>query len=92
MYELERSIASFRDGAAARTPGDCPADCDRPSPSRGGELSMDEARKDDFVGRHLIVDGSTYNRRNLTSTDTVFALFELSAARISGRRTRSGSC
>jgi hypothetical protein len=53
---------------------------------------MDEARKDDFVGRHLIVDGSTYNRRNLTSTDTVFALFELSAARISGRRTRSGSC
>jgi S-adenosylmethionine decarboxylase len=36
---------------------------------------MDE-RKDDFVGRHLIVDASTYTRRNLTSTDTVFALFE----------------
>jgi S-adenosylmethionine decarboxylase len=32
--------------------------------------------KDDLVGRHLIVDASTYTRRNLTSTDTVFALFE----------------
>jgi S-adenosylmethionine decarboxylase len=32
--------------------------------------------KDDFVGRHLIVDASTYTRRNLSSTDTVFALFE----------------
>lgn len=31
---------------------------------------------DDFVGRHLIVDATTYNRRNLTSTDTVFSLFE----------------
>ena len=37
---------------------------------------MDLTKKDDFVGRHLIVDASTYNRRNLTSTDTVFALFE----------------
>jgi S-adenosylmethionine decarboxylase len=37
---------------------------------------MDEPRKDDFVGRHLIVDASTYTRRNLASTDTVFALFE----------------
>jgi S-adenosylmethionine decarboxylase len=37
---------------------------------------MEEARTDDFVGRHLIVDASTYTRRNLTSTDTVFALFE----------------
>ena len=36
---------------------------------------MDE-RRDDFVGRHLIVDASTYTRRNLSSTDTVFALFE----------------
>lgn len=36
---------------------------------------MDE-NKDDFVGRHLIVDASTYTRRNLSSTDTVFALFE----------------
>jgi S-adenosylmethionine decarboxylase len=36
---------------------------------------MDEKR-DDFVGRHLIVDASTYTRRNLSSTDTVFALFE----------------
>jgi hypothetical protein len=38
---------------------------------------MEETRKDDFVGRHLIVDASTYTRRNLTSTDTVFALFEV---------------
>src|SRR5512134_1712806 len=37
---------------------------------------MDTPKKDDFVGRHLIVDASTYSRRNLTSTDTVFALFE----------------
>lgn len=37
---------------------------------------MDEPRTDDLVGRHLIVDASTYTRRNLTSTDTVFALFE----------------
>jgi S-adenosylmethionine decarboxylase len=37
---------------------------------------MDPARQDEFVGRHLIVDASTYSRRNLTSTDTVFALFE----------------
>lgn len=28
------------------------------------------------MGRHLIVDASTYTRRNLTSTDTVFSLFE----------------
>jgi S-adenosylmethionine decarboxylase len=40
------------------------------------ESSMDTTTRDDFVGRHLIVDASTYNRRNLTSTDTVFALFE----------------
>jgi S-adenosylmethionine decarboxylase len=37
---------------------------------------MDTRQKDDFVGRHLIVDASTYTRRNLSSTDTVFALFE----------------
>jgi S-adenosylmethionine decarboxylase len=37
---------------------------------------MDDPRRDDFVGRHLIVDASTYTRRNLSSTDTVFALFE----------------
>jgi S-adenosylmethionine decarboxylase len=37
---------------------------------------MDDLRKDDFVGRHLIVDASTYTRRNLSSTDIVFALFE----------------
>ena len=33
---------------------------------------MDRPAKDDFVGRHLIVDASTYTRRNLSSTDTVF--------------------
>jgi S-adenosylmethionine decarboxylase len=37
---------------------------------------MVDARVDDFVGRHLIVDASTYTRRNLSSTDTAFALFE----------------
>jgi S-adenosylmethionine decarboxylase len=37
---------------------------------------LDAQRKDDFVGRHLIVDASTYTRRNLASTDTAFALFE----------------
>jgi S-adenosylmethionine decarboxylase len=37
---------------------------------------MDDGKKNDFVGRHLIVDASTYTRRNLSSTDTVFALFE----------------
>jgi S-adenosylmethionine decarboxylase len=37
---------------------------------------MNTQPKDDFVGRHLIVDASTYTRRNLSSTDTVFALFE----------------
>jgi len=40
------------------------------------ESRKDEPQKDDFVGRHLIVDASTYTRRNLSSTDTVFALFE----------------
>lgn len=37
---------------------------------------MNVPRGDDFVGRHLIVDASTYNRRNLTSTDAVFSLLE----------------
>ncbi|HXH82447.1 MAG TPA: S-adenosylmethionine decarboxylase [Candidatus Tectomicrobia bacterium] len=37
---------------------------------------MDTSDRDDLVGRHLIVDASTYTRRNLASTDTVFALFE----------------
>jgi len=37
---------------------------------------MNEPKQDDLVGRHLIVDASTYTRRNLNSTDTVFALFE----------------
>ena len=40
---------------------------------------MMAARPDDFAGRHLIVDASTYNRRNLTSTDTVSSLFEAMA-------------
>ena len=37
---------------------------------------MDDAKRSDFVGRHLIIDASTTNRRNLTSTDTVFTLLE----------------
>jgi S-adenosylmethionine decarboxylase len=37
---------------------------------------MDDTKRDDFVGRHLIIDASTFNRRNLTSTDTVFTLLE----------------
>jgi S-adenosylmethionine decarboxylase len=37
---------------------------------------MADEGKGDFVGRHLIVDASTFTRRNLSSTDTAFALFE----------------
>jgi S-adenosylmethionine decarboxylase len=37
---------------------------------------VDDATRGDFVGRHLIIDASTSNRRNLTSTDTVFTLLE----------------
>jgi len=37
---------------------------------------MDDSKRDDFVGRHLIIDATTFNRRNLTSTDTVFTLLE----------------
>jgi S-adenosylmethionine decarboxylase len=37
---------------------------------------MDDTKREDFVGRHLIVDATTFNRRNLTSTDTVFTLLE----------------
>ena len=37
---------------------------------------MEDAKRSDFVGRHLIIDASTSNRRNLTSTDTVFTLLE----------------
>jgi S-adenosylmethionine decarboxylase len=37
---------------------------------------VDEAKRGDFVGRHLIIDASTLNRRNLTSTDTVVTLLE----------------
>ena len=37
---------------------------------------MEDVQRGDFVGRHLIVDASTINRRNLTSTDTVFTLLE----------------
>ncbi len=36
----------------------------------------DATKREDFVGRHLIVDATTFNRRNLTSTDTVFTLLE----------------
>jgi S-adenosylmethionine decarboxylase len=46
--------------------------------TEGGErgLDVDDAKRGDFVGRHLIIDASTSNRRNLTSTDTVFTLLE----------------
>jgi S-adenosylmethionine decarboxylase len=37
---------------------------------------VEDAKRSDFVGRHLIIDASTSNRRNLTSTDTVFTLLE----------------
>jgi S-adenosylmethionine decarboxylase len=40
------------------------------------DCRVDDAKRDDFVGRHLIIDASTSNRRNLTSTDTVFTLLE----------------
>jgi S-adenosylmethionine decarboxylase len=30
----------------------------------------------DLVGRHLIIDASTFSKRNLTSTETIYALFE----------------
>jgi S-adenosylmethionine decarboxylase len=39
-------------------------------------LPVEDAKRSDFVGRHLIIDASTSNRRNLTSTDTVFTLLE----------------
>jgi len=44
--------------------------------SRVEEMTVMDEKRNDFVGRHLIVDASTYTRRNLSSTDTVFALFE----------------
>lgn len=35
------------------------------------------ANKDpDLVGRHLIIDASTFNKRNLTSTENLYSLFE----------------
>jgi S-adenosylmethionine decarboxylase len=30
----------------------------------------------DFVGRHLIIDASTFSKRNLTSTEILYTLFE----------------
>jgi S-adenosylmethionine decarboxylase len=32
--------------------------------------------KDDLVGRHLIIDASTFSKRNLTSTEHLYSLFE----------------
>lgn len=32
--------------------------------------------KNDLVGRHLIIDASTFSKRNLTSTETMYSLFE----------------
>src|SRR5262245_57406263 len=46
------------------------------SRAQKGEERVEEAKRSDFVGRHLIIDASTTNRRNLTSTDTVFTLLE----------------
>ena len=37
---------------------------------------MAQPKTEDFVGRHLIVDASTYTKRNLSSTDNIFGLFE----------------
>jgi S-adenosylmethionine decarboxylase len=34
------------------------------------------AKDPDLVGRHLIVDASTFNKRNLTSTENLYSLFE----------------
>ena len=34
------------------------------------------AHPPDFVGRHLIIDASTFSKRNLTSTETMYSLFE----------------
>jgi S-adenosylmethionine decarboxylase len=36
----------------------------------------------DFVGRHLIIDASTFSKRNLTSTETLYALFEALATNL----------
>jgi len=41
-----------------------------------GSGRVEDSKRSDFVGRHLIIDASTSNRRNLTSTDTVFTLLE----------------
>jgi S-adenosylmethionine decarboxylase len=46
------------------------------SKAQKGERRVEDAKRSDFVGRHLIIDASTTNRRNLTSTDTVFTLLE----------------
>lgn len=35
-----------------------------------------EDKKNDLVGRHLIIDASTFSKRNLTSTENVYSLFE----------------
>ena len=35
-----------------------------------------EEKKNDFAGRHLIIDASTFSKRNLTSTENVYSLFE----------------
>ena len=34
------------------------------------------AKDPDLVGRHLIIDASTFNKRNLTSSENVYSLFE----------------
>jgi S-adenosylmethionine decarboxylase len=34
------------------------------------------AKDPDLVGRHLIIDASTFNKRNLTSSENLYSLFE----------------
>jgi len=38
--------------------------------------SRHPAHPPEFVGRHLIIDASTFSKRNLTSTETLYSLFE----------------
>jgi S-adenosylmethionine decarboxylase len=41
-----------------------------------GSVAPRMALDPNFVGRHLIVDASTFSKRNLTSTETIYSLFE----------------
>ena len=41
-----------------------------------GTTRQAPAHDPNFVGRHLIIDASTFGKRNLTSTETLYSLFE----------------